>query len=284
TQASIAFRQVLVALSVVTNRIEEIAEFAASINRLGDFYERMDAPALPQKREHQYEIETQLSPHLALENLTVLTPNSEQTLVSDLSLQIEPNDRLLIVGASGCGKSSLLRAIAGLWTNGNGQISRPDVNEMLFLPQRPYMLLGSLREQLIYPYNYTRSDETLADILNQVNLGGLPKRFGGWDTVHDWSSVLSLGQQQRLAFARILLSQPAYAMMDEATSALDIDNERYLYTLLAEMQSVYVSVGHRPSLLDYHHKVLELTSDSAWSVYSTASYRHKMASVAKNTP
>ncbi|MEL6438989.1 MAG: ABC transporter ATP-binding protein/permease [Cyanobacteria bacterium J06621_8] len=276
SQASIAFTQVLYAISLITNRIEQIAEFAASINRLGSFYERMDDPALPKKRKHQYEIETAVAPQLVLNHLTILTPNSEQTLISDLSLQIEPTDRLLIVGASGCGKSSLLRAIAGLWTNGKGQIARPDIGEMLFLPQQPYMLLGTLREQLIYPYNQNFSDKSLTNTLNQVNLGDLPKRFGGFDTIHDWSSVLSLGQQQRIAFARILLSQPAYAMMDEATSALDIDNERYLYSLLAKMQSVYLSVGHRPSLLDYHHKVLELHPNSTWNVYSTANYRKKI--------
>ncbi|MEM9219315.1 MAG: ABC transporter ATP-binding protein/permease [Cyanobacteria bacterium P01_F01_bin.150] len=277
SQASIAFTQVLYALSLVTNRIEQIAEFAASINRLGAFYEQIADPALPETSEHQHEIETEVAPQLALKHLTILTPNSEQTLVRDLSLQIEPSDRLLIVGASGCGKSSLLRAIAGLWTNGQGHIARPDISQMLFLPQQPYMLLGTLREQLIYPYNYPHSDETLIDILNQVNLSGLPERFGGFDTIHYWSSVLSLGQQQRLAFARILLSQPTYAMMDEATSALDIENERYLYGLLAKMQSIYVSVGHRPSLLDHHDKVLELHPDSTWNVCSTTSYRQKAA-------
>jgi putative ATP-binding cassette transporter len=280
SQASIAFAQVLSALSLVTNRIEQIAEFAASINRLGAFYERMDDPASPKKRKHQYEIETEVSPQLALKDLTIFTPNSEQTLVRDLSLQIESSDRLLVVGASGCGKSSLLRAIAGLWTNGKGQIARPSVSEMLFLPQQPYMMLGTLREQLIYPYNHDCADTALAKILTQVNLGDLPGRFGGFDTIHDWPSVLSLGQQQRLAFARILLSQPAYAMMDEATSALDIDNERDLYSLLADMQSVYVSVGHRPSLLEYHHKVLELHPDSTWQVYSAADYRQKAAWIA----
>lgn len=277
SQATIAFSQVLTALSLITNRIEQIAEFAASINRLGAFYERMDDPAAPQKRKHQHEIETAMAPQLSLNNLTIFTPNSEQTLVENLSLQIEPSDRLLIVGASGCGKSSLLRAIAGLWTNGQGRIARPDINEMLFLPQRPYMLLGTLREQLIYPYNIDRPDETLAHALKQVNLSELPERFGGFDTIHDWLSVLSLGQQQRLAFARVMLSQPAYAMMDEATSALDIDNERDLYTMLAEMKAVYVSVGHRPSLLEYHHKVLELHPNSTWNVYSTESYRQKIA-------
>ena len=148
---------------------------------------------------------------------------------------------------------------------------------MLFLPQRPYMLLGTLREQLIYPYNIDRPDETLAHALEQVNLSELPERFGGFDTIHDWLSVLSLGQQQRLAFARVMLSQPSYAMMDEATSALDIDNERDLYTMLADMKAVYVSVGHRPSLLEYHHKVLELHPNSTWNIYSTEDYRQKIA-------
>ncbi|MEM1367179.1 MAG: ABC transporter ATP-binding protein/permease [Cyanobacteria bacterium P01_H01_bin.15] len=277
TQASIAFSQVLGALSLITNRIDQIAQFAASINRLGSFYERLDDPALPRKQKYEQEIETQVASQLELKQLTIVTPNSEQTLVQNLSLQIEPSDRLLIVGASGCGKSSLLRAIAGLWTNGQGQIARPDIGEMLFLPQRPYMLLGTLREQLIYPYNHDRPDETLLDTLAKVNLGELPERFGGFDTIHDWPSVLSLGQQQRLAFARILLSQPTYAIMDEATSALDVENERHLFELLAEMPLVYVSVGHRLSLLDYHHKVLELSPDSTWQVYSAESYAQKVS-------
>jgi len=273
TQAAIAFSQVLGALSLITNRIDEIAEFAASVNRLGAFYERLDDPEAPNKRKHEHEIQTVPAPQLALNRLTVMTPNSEQILVRDLSLQVEPSDRLLIVGSSGCGKSSLLRAIAGLWTNGNGRISRPDIQEMLFLPQRPYMLLGTLREQLIYPHNYDIPDETLISILDKVNLSELPVRFSGLDTIHDWPSVLSLGQQQRLAFARILVSQPRYAMLDEATSALDMDNEQYLYTLLGDMQIVYVSVGHRPTLVDYHDKVLQLNSDATWDAYSAKEYR-----------
>ncbi len=276
TQAAIAFSQVLGAMSLVTNRIDEIAGFAASINRLGMFYEQMDEPAADQKLEHRSEIQTQLAPNLALDNLTLLTPNSSQTLVEDLSLRVNPNDRVLIVGASGCGKSSLLRAIAGLWTNGQGQITRPDIGEMLFLPQRPYMLLGTLREQLTYPDNYDHADVTLMESLEKVNLGSLAERFGGLDTIHDWPSVLSLGQQQRLAFARVLLSQPKYVMLDEASSALDVDNERHLYQLLAEMQAVYVSVGHRPTLLDYHQRVLELSADQSWQLFSAGEYRDQV--------
>ncbi|MDV3349584.1 ABC transporter ATP-binding protein/permease [Leptothoe sp. LEGE 181152] len=284
TQAAIAFNQVLRALSLITNRIDEIAEFAASINRLGAFYGHMEQPYIAHQHEHRSEIQTHIDAQLTLEKLTILTPNSSQTLVQDLSLQVGANDRLLIVGASGCGKSSLLRAIAGLWTNGQGQILRPEVRDMLFLPQRPYMLLGTLREQLTYPHNYQHPEVTLLNVLEQVNLGGLPERFGGLDTIHDWLSVLSLGQQQRLAFARVLLSQPRYVMLDEATSALDIENERHLYQLLAETETAYVSVGHRPSLLEYHHRVLELRGDQPWQVASSAAYGRKSSERQVSSP
>ena len=277
SQASIAFSQVLFALSIVTNRITQIAAFAASITRLGIFYEQLTDPIADPKavkrQPYDQKIQTDIAPKLQFRHMTLMTPNSEQTLVRDLSLQVGTGDRLLIVGASGCGKSSLLRAIAGLWSNGAGQIHRPDVDEMLFLPQKPYMLLGTLREQLIYPKNYDCPDAMLHDILNKVNLEELPERFGGFDTIHDFPCLLSIVLQQRLAFARVSLAQPSYVMLDEATSALDIANERHLYGLLNQMDAVYVSVGHRPTLLAYHQKVLELNTDSTWKVYGTAEFQ-----------
>ncbi len=278
TQATIAFSQVLSALSIVANQIQSISSFAAGINRLGSFHETLEDPALRYTRDRESTIQTRIAPHLALQQVTLLTPNSERTLVRDLSLTLEAGQRLLIVGASGSGKSSLLRAIAGLWNNGQGSIARPDTTEMLFLPQKPYMLLGSLRDQLLYPgRRRDLGDEDLIRVLAQVNLADLPERVGGFDVETDWANTLSLGEQQRLAFARLLITQPRYAILDEATSALDVANEKLLYLQLQHLNTTYVSVGHRPTLLAYHDLVLELQGNSAWKLWSAADYGARLA-------
>jgi len=276
-QATLAFRLILDALSVITNRIEEIARFAASISRLGAFYECISSAELAAYQLPQTAIQTRTAPRLSVDGLTLRTPNSEQTLVEQLSLSADSCDRLLVVGASGCGKSSLLRAIAGLWTNGVGVIQRPDVTNMLFLPQQPYMLLGTLREQLVYPNSPEAiTDHAISNALKRVNLEALPGRVGGLDSERDWPTILSLGEQQRLAFARILLTQPRYAILDEATSALDVRNEHHLYQLLHEMDISYLSVGHRPSLVEYHDNVLELGGSSSWHLTSAKSYMFEL--------
>jgi vitamin B12/bleomycin/antimicrobial peptide transport system ATP-binding/permease protein len=273
-QGIFAFSMVLSALSFIPNQIQQLTSFAAGINRLGVLHEKLNEQANPYPDDLTTAIETQITPGFSIENLTLRTPNAERTLIRELSLAVQPDQSLLIVGASGCGKSSLLRAIAGLWTNGSGTICRPDSGEVLFLPQRPYMLLGTLRDQLVYPHlSSDISEPDIQKALQLVRLDGLPERLGGLDVEKDWPTVLSLGEQQRLAFARILLTKPQYVMLDEATSALDIKNERNLYELLREMGLVYISVGHRPSLLDYHQTVLELDSEAGWQVHHTSDYR-----------
>jgi putative ATP-binding cassette transporter len=137
---------------------------------------------------------------------------------------------------------------------------------MMFLPQRPYMVLGTLRDQLLYPqFDRQISDDELQSVLAAVNLGDLCKRVGGFDADLSWSDILSLGEQQRVAFARLLLANPRYAILDEATSALDVPNEDQLYKLLQASGIAYLSVGHRPTLKNYHDNILELTGhDSDW--------------------
>lgn len=137
---------------------------------------------------------------------------------------------------------------------------------MMFLPQRPYMVQGSLRDQLLYPgQNEELSDDKIVRILNAVNLPEIATRVDGdFDRLVDWTNILSLGEQQRLSFARLILRKPAIAFLDEATSALDEPNEADLYHLLRKTKVTFVSVGHRSTLKDYHDQLLSLKKDATW--------------------
>jgi len=273
TQAASAFSQVLSALSVIVSQFEQIGSFAAGVTRLETFSEALDDPAEKAARKGKPVIGSVEEPRIAVEHLTLQTPNYEHTLFSDLSASVGEGRGLLVVGASGAGKSSLLRAIAGLWDSGEGRVVRPPLSEILFLPQRPYMVLGSLRDQLLYPRPPEDMDNNnLMGALEQVRLADLPDRVGGFDTEMDWGHLLSLGEQQRLAFARLLLARPRYAILDEATSALDLNNETHLYGLLQASGTTYVSVGHRPTLIAHHEQVLELQGENRWRIVKAADF------------
>jgi vitamin B12/bleomycin/antimicrobial peptide transport system ATP-binding/permease protein len=206
-------------------------------------------------------IETKTADYLSLDRMTLQTPDYQRILVKDLSLTLAPGQGLLLRGPSGCGKSSLLRAIVGLWNSGTGTILRPPLNQMLFLPQKPYMVLGTLRDQLLYPNMDLKVDDLqLQQVLIQVNLPDLAQRHSGFNSEQNWSEVLSLGEQQRLIFARLLINKPSYAILDEATSALDSKNEELLYQQLQGSGITFLSVGHRESLSNYHQSILELTA------------------------
>lgn len=254
TEASGAFGQVAFSVNLIMYRFDKFTNFAASINRLYIFYEYLKQPK--EKRANDTTIDVVIDNRLAVENLTVETPNSQKVLYENLSFSLLKGQGLLIMGESGCGKSSLLRVLAGLWNSGTGVVIRSELKEILFLPQRPYMILGTLREQLLYtnPKNNIR-DEELYQILQTVKLSHLGDLLSVEKT---WNDFLSLGEQQRLAFARILLRKPKYAILDEATSALDVHNEEHLYRLLLETGTTFISVGHRPNLKKYHEIIITL--------------------------
>ena len=341
-QAAASFAHVLEDLSLIVNQFESLSEFSAGIDRLFSFLTQVrkldpdrpdDSPlmALPAKLDCPSSSMTvgeetiylqQLSPilddstvspgssdvnenpALILRDLALVTPGaSSRMLVRNLNLSMRWGDRLLITGASGEGKSSLLRAIAGLWTKGSGSITRPSDEDVYFLPQRPYCALGSLRNQLLYPSTLNESDSEvhgyreghrhgqahvlrenlgdndLLDILRAVDLGALAERAGngdaveGLDAVLDWSNTLSLGEQQRLAFGRILVNQPRFVILDESTSALDVESETRMYGLMKDLSKrfggrpngvplTYISVGHRPTLLAHHDTKLVMKGGS----------------------
>jgi len=276
-QAAGAFAAILSALTVIVEHFESLSRFSAGVDRLHAFSQALDAPpglSGGEPEDGAPQIRTEPGFQLALAHLTVLTPNREHLLVQGLTLSVNPGEGLLIVGASGTGKSSLLRVVAGLWSTGSGEVTRPSGPDMLFLPQQPYLPLGDLRDQLLYPQaERDISDEELLQWLERVNLPTLADRFGGLGAELDWGKVLSVGEQQRLAFARALLAKPRYLLLDEATSALDAANEELLYRQLAGLSITPISVSHHPALLRYHRQVLELSGEGRWTLHASTGYR-----------
>lgn len=262
------------ALSIVVDQFNALSSFAAVVERLGGYLEAGRVAELPESAADRTvglpaAIEIVESPSIAVESLTLRTPDARKTLVRDLSLALAAHERLLIVGESGVGKTSLLRAIAGLWRTGSGRILRPPLAEILFLPQRPYMVFGSLREQVCYPRATNVTDGEIESVLERVGLADLPARVGGLDAEHKWKDLLSLGEQQKIACARLLLDRPAYGFLDEATSALDAASATRLYEQIAAAKIDVVSVGARAALLPFHDVVLELLGSGEWRIERT---------------
>jgi putative ATP-binding cassette transporter len=277
-QAAGAFAAILGALTIMVDNLSSLSRFSAGIGRLDALNKALEeqAEGVPGVHAPAMGRESIVTVHghgLALRRVTLRTPNQQRTLVRDLTLEVKPGEGLIIVGTSGGGKTSLLRAIAGLWDSGSGSIARPGSDEMMFLPQHPYMVLGSLRTQLVYPnQDQDTSDEELRRLMEMVNLTAAAERSGGMDAVLDWGKVLSLGEQQRIAVARVLMARPRYAILDEATSALGSANETRLYSHLMATSTTVVSVSHRSSLLRFHQHVLEIRGDGTWNLCDAQGY------------
>ena len=193
---------------------------------------------------------------VSAEKMQVNLPDGSP-LLSNISFTLQPGTNVLIKGISGSGKSTLLRAIAGIWPFVEGKINMPKTEELMFIPQKPYIPLGTLREALLYPGTKHISDEELKYLMVSCQIGYLEDKL---DMVADWSHVLSVGEQQRLAFVRAHIQEPIWLFLDEATSALDEETEAEMYRLLGERlaNTTVVSVGHRSTLNQFHQLVLRL--------------------------
>jgi putative ATP-binding cassette transporter len=280
-QAQIAFLYVMGAFSIIVKEFQRISTFGAVVERLGTFWEVLDgeAPGLGMKpvtppgpglgplSPHKSPIETiEDSARVAFEGLTLTTPRDSRLLVRDLGVEAPYGQRLLILGPSGSGRTCLIRAVAGLWLSGQGRIVRPPLDEILFLPQQPYLRAGPFRDQLLYGTRHDKlSDSRLLAALRKVQFEEVLERVGGLDAVGDWSSTLSQGEQQQLSLARLLLASPRFAFLDEPTSALDADLARRIYATLAKTSITYISITSDERLRDYHDRVVELGPDGTWT-------------------
>ncbi len=260
SQTASAFRHVLSGLSFFRNVYDNFAGYRAAIIRLyGLVIANEEGRALP-----SVTAEDSADGHVELDDVEVRTPDGQQ-LIEPLDLRLEPGEALVITGASGTGKTTLLRSLGRLWPFASGSIKYPtEGNSTLFLSQLPYVPLGDLRTVVSYP-NQTGSitDEDLRTVLNQVALPHLIDRL---DEELDWAKVLSPGEQQRVAFARILLTEPQAVFLDESTSAPDEGLELMLYQLVrSELpDTILVSVSHRSTVEQHHTRQLQLLGEGRW--------------------
>jgi putative ATP-binding cassette transporter len=259
-QIGAAFGEVQRALSWFVDSFPNIAHWRSAVNRVVAFQDAvasLDALAAD-PNQPTIKVTEGKAQQLVFRDLEVAFANGT-TVIQDASATIEAGERVLIKGESGTGKSTLFRAIGGLWPWGAGEILTPPRRDMTFMPQRPYLPLGTLSVALAYPSGpdaYSAADMGAA--LERVGLGRLAERL---DDTERWDRVLSLGEQQRVAFARLLLHKPRWVFMDEATAALDEGNQDAMMKLvIEELPEVgLVSIGHRPGLEAFHTRTLTLT-------------------------
>lgn len=291
TVGSIAFGQVQASLSFLIDRAEAVSGLFASLHRIADLDTALQAispdqralaggtprgPAMPSAPPERSARTLSAAPAihrpgvgtaLRLVDLAVAHPGGGRPLLVGLNLTLAAGQRLLITGPSGSGKTTLLRVLCGLAPAAAGRLELPEPERILVLPQQPFLSLGSLREQLLFPAaaeNTTTSERELRLVMQEVGLTALAERHPDLAQEEDWSRVLSGGEQQRIGFARLLLRRPALAILDEASSALDLRAEAVLYGRLVAAGPTLVSVGHRPSLRAFHHWELALEGGGGW--------------------
>jgi putative ATP-binding cassette transporter len=257
-----AFTQVQVALRWVVDNYAKIADWRASLHRVVEFHEAQRAIDEIEENESRIVLADHPERKLAFRDVSVLLADGS-VLIKEASAEFGPGERVLIKGESGAGKSTLFRAIAGLWPWGTGTILLPPRHTMMFMPQRPYLPLGTLRNALAYPSAPDAfSAEALGEALTRVGLNDFVPML---ERDERWDKLMSVGEQQRLAFARLLLHRPLWVFLDEATAALDEANQERVMSLFdGELAgATLISIGHRPGLERFHARTLELVPSTS---------------------
>ena len=259
-----------------TSRVADLFEVLEDVQH-GKYERTMIATKEGERNKVQKVDQKNLKGHVDLspdgsinfDKVPIVTPNGD-VLVKELTFKVDRGMNCLITGPNGCGKSSLFRILGDLWPLFGGNVIKPSASEVFYVPQKPYLALGTLRDQVIYPNTKTEArskgftDEKVMDILKLVHLEYLVDREGGWDAVQDWADVLSGGEKQRIAMARLFYHRPMWAILDECTSAVSVDVEGLMYTYAKELGITLFTVSHRTSLFKYHDYLLKFDGEGGY--------------------
>lgn len=262
-----------------TSRVWEMINIFKSVQR-GEYQSNM----LAKLKSSKFEItngRVNEASYIKFDGVPIISPAGD-VLVRSLSFEAQPGNHVLITGPNGCGKSSLFRILGGLWPALGGTVYRPNMKDIFYLPQRPYLAVGSLREQVIYPDSIAVmkskgvTDDDLYKMLDIVSLTHILEREGGWEAEREWKDVLSGGEKQRLGMARIFYHKPQYAILDECTSAVSIDVEGKMYQHLVDLNITLLTVSHRPSLWKYHKTLLQFDGEGGYK-YTALNAEERMS-------
>ena len=267
TQSAMVFAQLVGAFSLVVSQFQPLSSFTAVLSRLNNLWEAMEHTQ--EGQDSKIELIETGDKQITYQNLTLRSTENNRVLLNNLSLSIPHGMKLLIAGPNEAAKLALFRATAGIFDHGEGKIIRPSLDSIRFLPQRAYLYPGTLRELLLRSgEEHTISDERMLNTMRELGLGTVLARVGGLDVEQNWESTLSLGEEQLLAFTRLVLAKPEFAFLDRVYTALTPDQASQLLLMLSMCSISYIAMdeaGHMPQLYD---AILEIGLDGSWKMKS----------------
>ena len=262
TQSAVAFAQVLGGASLIVNQFQSISTFAAVIARLSALVGAVEKGP-PSSRTVFATVGD--DERVAYKRLTLFSPEGDRELLKDLTADIPRGRRVLVVGPNEAARIALFRATSGIWPAGVGTLVRPPLDAIFFLPQRPYLPPGTLRDLLLAGREEVITDDQITTALCDAGLDSVPEVAGGLDSEHDWSAILSLGEQQQLVLTRVILARPAFAMLDRVNAALKPAQLRRALRRLDENSITYITLAEDADSVDLYDAVLEIDADGTWS-------------------